>query len=124
MSFHSDGRIGDEHPLWRFGSRLGAVSGANRAGNYKTVYEMVNHKSGLLGVSEISSDMRDLLAQEAMISSGGSSGVVLLPATKWIGSFAAALADWIRSCSGGIGEMRPASRANLPWARLSGHRTK
>jgi acetate kinase len=27
--------------------------------------EMVNHKSGLLGVSEISSDLRDLLAQEA-----------------------------------------------------------
>jgi acetate kinase len=26
---------------------------------------MVNHESGMLGVSEISSDMRDLLAQEA-----------------------------------------------------------
>ena len=30
----------------------------------KQFYEMVNHKSGLLGVSETSSDMRDLLAQE------------------------------------------------------------
>ena len=29
-------------------------------------YEMVNHKSGLLGVSEISSDMRDLLARKPM----------------------------------------------------------
>src|ERR1035437_6365534 len=30
----------------------------------KQFYEMVNHESGLLGTSEISSDMRDLLAQE------------------------------------------------------------
>ena len=30
----------------------------------KQFYEMVNHESGLLGISEISSDMRDLLAQE------------------------------------------------------------
>ncbi|MDQ2773765.1 MAG: acetate/propionate family kinase, partial [Acidobacteriota bacterium] len=28
-------------------------------------YSMINHKAGLLGVSEISSDMRDLLVQEA-----------------------------------------------------------
>ena len=31
----------------------------------KQFYDMVNHESGLLGVSETSSDMRDLLAKEA-----------------------------------------------------------
>jgi hypothetical protein len=31
----------------------------------KQFYEMVNHKSGLLGVSETSSDMRDLLDHES-----------------------------------------------------------
>jgi len=33
--------------------------------NTRHFYEMVNHKAGLLGVSETSSDMRDLLAREA-----------------------------------------------------------
>ncbi len=28
-------------------------------------HQMINHESGLLGVSEISADMRDLLAREA-----------------------------------------------------------
>ena len=40
---------------------------------------MVNHESGLLGVSEISSDVRDLLAQgRCRRAGGGSRGVVLL----------------------------------------------
>ena len=42
--------------------------------------QMVNHESGLLGVSGTSSDMRDLLAREASdVAGGGSRGAVLLP---------------------------------------------
>jgi acetate kinase len=55
-------------------------------------YEMVNHKSGLLGVSETSSDMRDLLAQEAHdIRAAEAVALFCYQAKKWIGSFAAAL---------------------------------
>ena len=36
----------------------------------KQFYEMVNHKSGLLGVSETSSDMRDLLDHEKQVTCG------------------------------------------------------
>ena len=39
---------------------------------------MVNHESGLLGVSETSSDMRDLLARENQRCSGGGSGRAVL----------------------------------------------
>ncbi len=53
---------------------------------------MVNHESGLLGVSGISSDMRDLLAQEAG-DAHAADAVALFryQAKKWIGSFAAVL---------------------------------
>jgi len=55
----------------------------------KQFYEMVNHKSGLLEVSKLSSDMRDLLVQEARAA------VAVAPfccqAKNWIGSVAAAL---------------------------------
>jgi len=55
-------------------------------------YEMVNHKSGLLGVSEISSDMRDLLAQEAGdVRAAEAVALFCYQAKKWIGSFVAAL---------------------------------
>ena len=49
----------------------------------KQFYEMVNHESGLLGVSETSSDMRDLLAPGSRRRArGGSRGVVLLSGKK------------------------------------------
>ena len=62
----------------------------------KQFYEMVNHKSGLLGVSETSSDMRDLLDHEKQGRAGGRSrGAVLLSSeevdrllcrgARWIG---------------------------------------
>ena len=58
----------------------------------KQFYEMVNHKSGLLGVSETSSDMRDLLAQEARdIRAAEAVALFCYQAKKWIGAFAAAL---------------------------------
>ena len=67
---------------------------------------MVNHKAGLLGISETSADMRDLLAHEA--ADGHAAEAVALfcyQAKKWIGSFAAALGGLDTLIfAGGIGE--------------------
>jgi acetate kinase len=78
-------------------------------------YEMVNHKSGLLGVSETSSDMRDLLAQEAHdIRAAEAVALFCYQAKKWIGSFAAALGGLDTLVfAGGIGENAPLVRARI-----------
>jgi acetate kinase len=78
-------------------------------------YEMVNHESGLLGVSEVSADMRDLLAQEAS-KPWAAEAVALFcyQAKKWIGSFAAALGGLDTLVfSGGIGECAPTIRQRI-----------
>lgn len=76
-------------------------------------YEMVNHKSGLLGVSETSSDMRDLLAREAAdVRAAEAVALFCYQAKKWIGSFAAALGGLDTLVfSAGIGENAPLVRA-------------
>jgi len=81
----------------------------------KQFYEMVNHKSGLLGVSEISSDMRDLLAQEAHdVRAAEAVALFCYQAKKWIGSFAAALGGLDTLVfSGGIGENAPVVRGRI-----------
>jgi acetate kinase len=68
--------------------------------------EMVNHASGLLGVSEISSDLRDLIAQESDdIRAAEAVALFCYQAKKWIGSFAAALGGLDTLVfAGGIGE--------------------
>ena len=78
-------------------------------------YEMVNHASGLLGVSETSSDMRDLLAQEASdIRAAEAVALFCYQAKKWIGSFAAALGGLDTLVfAGGIGENAPLVRARI-----------
>jgi acetate kinase len=72
----------------------------------KLFYEMVNHESGLLGVSETSSDMRDLLAQEESdVRSAEAVALFCYQAKKWLGSFAAALGGLDTLVfAGGIGE--------------------
>src|SRR5664280_475936 len=72
----------------------------------KQFYEMVNHKSGLLGVSETSADMRDLLAQEeGDVRAAEAVALFCYQAKKWLGSFAAALGGLDTLVfSGGIGE--------------------
>jgi acetate kinase len=81
----------------------------------KQFYEMVNHKSGLLGVSEISSDMRDLLGQETRdVRAGEAIALFCYQAKKWIGAFAAALGGLDTLVfAGGIGENAPPVRARI-----------
>ncbi len=69
-------------------------------------YKMVNQESGLLGISETSSDMRDLLAQEASdVRAAEAVALFCYQAKKWIGSFAAALGGLDTLVfAGGIGE--------------------
>jgi acetate kinase len=81
----------------------------------KQFYHMVNHESGLLGISETSSDMRDLLAQEA--SDERSAEAVALfcyQVKKWLGGYAAALGGLDTLVfSAGIGENCPSIRAHV-----------
>ncbi len=81
----------------------------------KQFYEMVNHKSGLLGLSESSSDMRDLLAQEAGDARAAEAvALFCYQAKKWIGSYAAVLGGLDTLVfAGGIGENAPPIRARI-----------
>jgi acetate kinase len=76
---------------------------------------LVNHESGLLGVSGISSDMRDLCARESADARAADAvELFCYQAKKWIGAYAAALGglDTI-VFSGGIGENAPVIRARI-----------
>jgi len=76
---------------------------------------MVNHESGLLGVSETSSDMRDLLAREAGdVRAAEAVALFCYQAKKWIGAYAAALGGLDTLVfTGGIGENAPAVRTRI-----------
>jgi acetate kinase len=76
---------------------------------------MVNHESGLLGVSGTSSDMRDLCAR-ARTDPRAAEAVALFcyQAKKWIGSFAAALGGLDALVfAGGVGENAPFIRRRI-----------
>lgn len=76
---------------------------------------MVNFESGLLGISETSSDMRDLQAQAKTDERAADAiAVFCYQARKWIGALTTALGglDTI-VFSGGIGENAPAIRAGI-----------
>ena len=77
--------------------------------------DMVNHASGLLGVSEVSSDLRDLLAREADdVRAAEAVAMFCYQAKKWIGSFAAALGGLDTLVfAGGIGENAPLIRQRI-----------
>ena len=76
---------------------------------------MVNHESGLLGVSETSSDLRDLLAHEADdVRAAEAVALFCYQAKKWIGSFAAVLGGLDTLVfAGGIGENASLVRARI-----------
>ena len=77
--------------------------------------KMVNHESGLAGVSEISSDIRDLLAAENNdIRAAEAVALFCYQVKKWIGSFAAALGGLDTLVfAGGIGENAPLIRERI-----------
>ena len=81
----------------------------------KQFHEMVHHQSGLLGVSEVSPDMRDLLAREAKdIRAAEAVALFCYQAKKWIGAYAAALGGLDTLVfAGGIGEHAFPVRARI-----------
>ena len=81
----------------------------------KQFNEMVNFQSGLLGISETSSDMRDLLNRETQdVRAAEAVAVFCYQVKKWIGGFAAALGGLDTLVfAGGIGENAPAIRARI-----------
>jgi len=78
-------------------------------------HQMINHESGLLGVSETSADMRDLLAREADdVRAAEAVELFCYQAKKWVGAFAAALGGLDTLVfSGGIGEQSAAIRGRI-----------
>jgi acetate kinase len=76
---------------------------------------MVTHASGLLGVSETSSDIRDLLAREADdVRAAEAVALFCYQIKKWIGAFAAALGGLDTLVfAGGIGENAVAVRERV-----------
>jgi acetate kinase len=83
--------------------------------NAKQFNEMVNFQSGLLGVSETSSDMRDLLGRETQdVRAAEAVALFCYQVKKWIGAFAAALSGVDTLVfAGGIGENAPVVRARI-----------
>jgi acetate kinase len=77
--------------------------------------KMVNHESGLRGVSETSGDMRELLAREASdLRAAEAITLFCYQAAKGIGAFAAALGGIDTLVfSGGIGNSSPVVRARI-----------
>ncbi len=76
---------------------------------------LINHDSGLLGISETSSDMRDLLAKETTdVRAAEAAALFCYQAKKWIGAFTAALGGLDTLVfSGGIGENSPVVRSRI-----------
>jgi len=76
---------------------------------------MVNHESGLLGVSGTSPDLRDLLARERRdVRATEAVALFCYQATKWIGAFAAALGGLDTLVfTAGIGENAPLIRTRI-----------
>ena len=76
---------------------------------------MVNFESGLLGISETSHDMRDLLSYETRdVRAAEAIALFCYQVKKWIGAFAAALGGLDTLVfAGGIGENAPSVRSRI-----------
>ena len=76
---------------------------------------MTNQESGLLGVSETSSDMRELLTREmGDVRAAEAVALFCYQAKKWVGAYAAALGGLDTLVfAGGIGENAPLVRARI-----------
>ena len=77
--------------------------------------ELINEQCGLLGISETTADMRDLLARrDDDIRAAEAVDVFCYQARKWVGSYAAALGGLDTLVfSGGIGEHLAAVRRSI-----------
>jgi acetate kinase len=81
----------------------------------KQFNNLINHESGLLGISETSSDMRDLIKRQSSdVRAAEAVELFCYQVRKWIGAFAAVLGglDTI-VFAGGIGENSPEIRASI-----------
>ena len=81
----------------------------------KQFNNLINHECGLLGVSETSPDMHDLLEHEASdVRAAEAVALFCYQVKKWIGAFAAALGGLDTLVfAGGIGENAPIVRARI-----------
>ncbi len=81
----------------------------------KQFHQMINHESGLLGVSEISPDMRELLMRENEdVRAAEAVALFCYQAKKWICALAGALEGLdMLVFSGGIGENAPPVRERI-----------
>jgi acetate kinase len=81
----------------------------------KQFNNLINHESGLLGVSETSSDMHDLLDRQGKDTRAAEAvDLFCYQVKKWIGAFAAALGGLDTLVfAGGIGEKAPVVRARI-----------
>ena len=81
----------------------------------KRFNEMINFESGLLGISETSSDMRDLLQRETSDPRAAEAvALFCYQIRKWIGAFSAALCGLDTLVfAGGVGENAPIVRARI-----------
>ncbi len=81
----------------------------------KQFNEMANFESGLLGVSETSSDMHDLLEHETEdVRAAEAVALFCYQVKKWIGAFSAAMGGLdMLVFAGGIGENAPVVRARI-----------
>jgi acetate kinase len=77
--------------------------------------DLVNHESGLLGVSETSSDLRDLLSrQDDDVRAAEAVALFCYRAKTWLGALAAALGGLDTLVfAGGIGENSPEARRRI-----------
>jgi acetate kinase len=102
-------RAGDIDPglAWYLAEACGVTAEA--------FYRMINHESGLLGVSETGRDMRDLLARRDHDQRAAEAvALFCYQARKGIGGLAAALGGLdLLVFSGGIGENSPEVRAEI-----------
>ena len=83
--------------------------------NAQQFHKMINHESGLLGISETSSDLRDLLKRESGdIRAAEAVALFCYQVKKWIGAFAAALGGLDTLVfAGGIGENSSVIRSRI-----------
>lgn len=81
----------------------------------KQFNNLINHECGLLGISETSSDMNDLLLREPTdLRAEEAVGLFCYSAKKWIGAFAAALGGLDTLVfAGGIGENSAVIRTRI-----------